>query len=302
MSKYNSVYNLAKILGCRVRYNEPLSIHTTFKIGGDCSLYIEVDKISQLSEIIKLCNQQSLNYYIIGKGSNLVVADKGVDKVIISLSGDMKRIEKIGEDTLYCGAGCSLAGLCKEAEKLNLSGLEFAWGIPGSVGGAAFMNAGAYGGEMKDVILSVHHVDKDGNVGKIRGEDLNFGYRHSIYKENGFVITGITLRLSFDNKIEIHNRMEEYMNRRKEKQPLNYPSAGSVFRRPEGNYAGTLIERCGLKGKTIGGAQVSPKHAGFIVNIGGATAENVKELVSLVQKTVKDETGYELKREIIYLD
>lgn len=204
--------------------------------------------------------------------------------------------------TFHCGAGLSLAGLCREVENNSLSGLEFAWGIPGSVGGAVYMNAGAYGGEMKDTVFSVTHIDKEGKIGTIKSDDLDFGYRHSVYKENGFTIIGATFKLKLDNRNEIRNRMDDYMSRRKDKQPLEFPSAGSVFRRPEGNYAGALIEKCGLKGKTIGGAQVSPKHAGFIVNIGGATATDVKELVKLIQDTVQSETGYYLKREIIYLD
>ena len=164
------------------------------------------------------------------------------------------------------------------------------------------MNAGAYGGEMKDVVYSVHHIDKDGNLGTIKSSDLNFSYRHSIYKENGYIIIGITVKLKLDNKNEIRNRMDDFMDRRKSKQPLEYPSAGSVFKRPEGNYAGTLIEQCGLKGKTIGGAQVSEKHAGFIINIGGATCNDVQQLIEHIQSTVKDKTGYILEREIIFLN
>lgn len=301
MSKFDSVYSLAKILGCSAKYDEPMSNHTTFKIGGKAALFLKVDKASQLSEIIKLCNLQNIEYYILGKGSNLLVNDNGVDKVVISLTGDFKRIERLDDTTLYCGAGCSLAGLCREAEENSLSGLEFAWGIPGSVGGAAFMNAGAYGGEMKDVIYSVSQIDKEGKLGQIKSNDLDFSYRHSIYKDNGFTIIGITVKLKLDSKNLIRNRMDDFMQRRKDKQPLEYPSAGSVFRRPEGNYAGTLIEQCGLKGKTIGGAQVSPKHAGFIVNIGGATSKDVQDLISFIQTTVKEKTGYILEREIIFL-
>lgn len=301
MSKFDSVYSLAKILGCSAKYDEPMSNHTTFKIGGKAALFLKVDKASQLSEIIKHCNLLNIEYYILGKGSNLLVNDNGVDKVVISLTGDFKRIERLDDTTLYCGAGCSLAGLCREAEENSLSGLEFAWGIPGSVGGAAFMNAGAYGGEMKDVIYSVSHIDKEGKLGQIQSNSLDFSYRHSVYKDNGFTIIGITVKLKLDSKNLIRNRMDDFMQRRKDKQPLEYPSAGSVFRRPEGNYAGTLIEQCGLKGKTIGGAQVSPKHAGFIVNIGGATSKDVQDLINFIQTTVKEKTGYVLEREIIFL-
>ena len=302
MKNIETVYSLAKILGCKAKYDESMANHTTFKIGGNAPLYIEVNKPSQLSQIVKLCKEENVEYFILGNGSNLLVSDKGVDYVVICLKGDFKNISLLDNNTLYCGAGASLASLCREAEKNGLSGLEFAWGIPGTVGGAVYMNAGAYGGEMKDVVYSVHHIDKDGNLGTIKSSDVNFSYRHSIYKENGYIIIGITVKLKLDNKNEIRNRMDDFMDRRKSKQPLEYPSAGSVFKRPEGNYAGTLIEQCGLKGKTIGGAQVSEKHAGFIINIGGATCNDVQQLIELIQSTVKDKTGYILEREIIFLN
>ena len=302
MKYIETVYSLAKILGCKAKYDESMANHTTFKIGGNAPLYIEVNKPSQLSQIVKLCKEENVEYFILGNGSNLLVSDKGVDYVVICLKGDFKNISLLDNNTLYCGAGASLASLCREAEKNGLSGLEFAWGIPGTVGGAAYMNAGAYGGEMKDVVYSVHHIDKDGNLGTIKSSDLNFSYRHSIYKENGYIIIGITVKLKLDNKNEIRNKMDDFMDRRKSKQPLEYPSAGSVFKRPEGNYAGTLIEQCGLKGKTIGGAQVSEKHAGFIINIGGATCNDVQQLIEHIQSTVKDKTGYILEREIIFLN
>ena len=302
MKNIETVYSLAKILGCKAKYDESMANHTTFKIGGNAPLYIEVNKPSQLSQIVKLCKEENVEYFILGNGSNLLVSDKGVDYVVICLKGDFKNISLLDNNTLYCGAGASLASLCREAEKNGLSGLEFAWGIPGTVGGAAYMNAGAYGGEMKDVVYSVHHIDKEGNLGTIKSSDVNFSYRHSIYKENGYIIIGITVKLKLDNKNEIRNRMDDFMDRRKSKQPLEYPSAGSVFKRPEGNYAGTLIEQCGLKGKTIGGAQVSEKHAGFIINIGGATCNDVQQLIELIQSTVKDKTGYILEREIIFLN
>lgn len=302
MKNIETVYSLAKILGCKAKYDESMANHTTFKIGGNAPLYIEVNKPSQLSQIVKLCKEENVEYFILGNGSNLLVSDKGVDYVVICLKGDFKNISLLDNNTLYCGAGASLASLCREAEKNGLSGLEFAWGIPGTVGGAAYMNAGAYGGEMKDVVYSVHHIDKDGNLGTIKSSDLHFSYRHSVYKENGYIIIGITVKLKLDNKNEIRNRMDDFMDRRKSKQPLEYPSAGSVFKRPEGNYAGTLIEQCGLKGKTIGGAQVSEKHAGFIINIGGATCNDVQQLIEHIQSTVKDKTGYILEREIIFLN
>ncbi len=302
MNNYQAVFDLALKLGCKPVFDAPMSTKTTFKIGGNAKLYIEVYKVPQLSVLIKFINENELSYIVLGKGSNVVVSDDGLDRVVLHLDGDFKKFERLDENTVYCGAGLSLMGLCREAENCSLSGLEFAWGIPGSVGGAVFMNAGAYGGEIKDVVYSVRHIDRDGRVGTIKSSGLNFGYRHSVYKENGFTVIGATFRLKLDNKTEIRNRMEDYMGRRKDKQPIEFPSAGSVFRRPEGNYAGALIEKCGLKGASVGGAQVSPKHAGFIVNTGNATASDVKALIKKIQTTVKKETGYDLQREIIYLD
>lgn len=302
MIKFENVYTLACELDIDAKSNVPMSTLTTFKIGGDAALVLTVKTRNQLSSLIKYLNGNSIDYIVLGKGSNVLVNDNGLDKVIIKLSGDFCEISMLDDNTLYCGAGLSLAGLCKEAENKCLSGLEFAWGIPGSVGGAAFMNAGAYGGEMKDVLYCVTHIDNEGKLGVIKSNDLKLGYRHSVYKENGYTIIGVTLKLKIDTQNNIRARMDDYMQRRKDKQPLEFPSAGSVFRRPEGNYAGALIEKCGLKGKSVGGAQVSPKHSGFIVNTGSATAEDVKKLIKLIQDTVKKETGYDLQREIIFLD
>lgn len=302
MEKIKTICEICEELEIKTKSDVPMKNLTTFKIGGNARLVCEAQNSLQLSRLIKACNENEVEYIVIGKGSNVVVSDEGLDKVVILLSGELARVTRLDKTTIHCGAGLSLAGLCREAEKMSLSGLEFAWGIPGSVGGAVFMNAGAYGGEIKDVVFSVTHLDKNGKIGTIKFDDLKFGYRQSVYRENGFTIIGATFRLKLDSQNEIRSRMDDFMGRRKDKQPIEYPSAGSVFRRPEGAFAGTLIEQCGLKGKTVGGAQVSTKHAGFIINIGGATARDVRELVSLVQETVKAETGYELRREIIYLD
>lgn len=302
MDKYEKLYNYCKEHAIKAKFDVPLSSLTTFKIGGNARMYAEAENSSQVSNLVKACLENEIKYIVIGKGSNIIANDNGLDMLVIKLSGDLAKVTRLDNNTFHCGAGMSLAGLCREVENNSLSGLEFAWGIPGSVGGAVYMNAGAYGGEMKDTVYSVTHIDKEGKIGTIKSKDLDFGYRHSVYKENGYTIIGATFKLKLDNRTEIRNRMDDYMSRRKDKQPLEYPSAGSVFRRPEGNYAGALIEKCGLKGKTIGGAQVSMKHAGFIINIGGATAEDVKNLIKLIQTTVKNETGYDLQREVIFLD
>lgn len=297
----STLYSFAKTLGCDVRADEPMNRHTTFKIGGKAKIYIKVGDVSNLSTLLKECCKEKIDYMIIGKGSNLLVSDEGIDKAVFSLDGEFKQMALLDDTTVYCGAGASLASLCKFALNNGLSGLEFAWGIPGSVGGAVFMNAGAYGGEMKDVVCAVSHISSDGRIGRTDKEDLQFGYRTSVYRKSNCIITGVTIKLKKAAKSEIQALMDDFLNRRVTKQPLEYPSAGSVFKRPEGAFAGALIEQCGLKGKTVGGAQVSEKHAGFIINKSNAKADDVKALVKEIQNTVKAETGYDLECELIIL-
>ena len=301
MDKSEIIFNLAEILGCDARKDEPMNKHTTFKIGGNADAYIKVNSLSKLSAIIKECRESEVDYMILGNGSNLLVSDEGIRGTVIRLDGDFRQITLIDDTTIYCGAGASLAYLCKFALKCGLTGLEFAWGIPGTVGGAVFMNAGAYGGEMKQAVHSVSHISPSGEIGRIEKDDLNFGYRTSAYRTNNMIITGVTLKLEKGNPDEIRSKMDDYLERRSTKQPLEYPSAGSVFKRPEGAFAGALIEQCGLKGKMCGGAQVSEKHAGFIINKSNATAKDVRDLVSEIQKTVSEKTGYDLECELIML-
>lgn len=301
MNKSETILNLAEILGCEARKNEPMSKHTSFKIGGNADVYIKVNNLSKLSTILKECQATDVDYMILGNGSNLLVSDDGIRGVVIRLDGDFRKITLLDDTTIFCGAGATLAYLCKFALNCGLSGLEFAWGIPGTVGGAVFMNAGAYDGEMKDVVHSVSHISPNGEIGRTEKDDLNFGYRTSVYRSNNMIITGVTLKLKKGNPDEIREKMDDYMLRRSTKQPLEYPSAGSVFKRPEGNFAGALIEQCGLKGKTCGGAQVSEKHAGFIINKSNATAKDVRDLIGEIQKTVSDKTGYNLECELIIL-
>lgn len=301
MNKSEIIFNLAEILGCEARQNEPMSKHTSFKIGGNADAYIKVNNLSKLSTILKECQDSNVDYMILGNGSNLLVSDDGIRGAVIRLDGDFRKITLVDDTTIFCGAGATLAYLCKFALNCGLSGLEFAWGIPGTVGGAVFMNAGAYDGEMKDVVHSVSNISPSGEIGRIEKDDLNFGYRTSVYRNNNMIITGVTLKLKKSNPDEIRAKMDDYMSRRSTKQPLEYPSAGSVFKRPEGNFAGALIEQCGLKGKLCGGAQVSEKHAGFIINKSNATAKDVRDLISQIQKTVSDKTGYNLECELIIL-
>ncbi len=298
----SSFCHLAEECGCTVLFDEPMSKHTTFKIGGPAEIFVEAKSLQALQCIIRCAVESKIKYMILGNGSNILVSDSGIDGVVITLGGEFKAISLISDDTILCGAGVTLAKLSSFALENSLEGLEFAWGIPGTVGGAVFMNAGAYGGEIKDVLNTCRHISETGEVITLTRDDFNFGYRNSIYKENDWTILDCVFKLKKGDKDSIKEKMTDYMNRRTSKQPLEYPSGGSVFKRPEGNFAGTLIEQCGLKGVSIGGACVSEKHAGFIVNKGGATCKDVCDLIALVQKTVKEKTGYQLERELIIVE
>ena len=280
--------------------DSPMKEHTSFKIGGPADYYITVNNIEELKGVIALCKTARVPYMLLGNGSNLLVSDEGLRMAVIRLSGEFREMSAQGT-TVVCGAGATLAKLCTFAQSEGLSGLEFAFGIPGTVGGAIYMNAGAYGGEMKDVVCTVTHLTPSGEIETVPAETLDFSYRFSNYKKNDCVILSAQFSLKEGNKEEIKALMDDIMNRRVTKQPLDYPSAGSVFKRPEGAFAGALIEQCGLKGATVGGAQVSMKHSGFIINIGNATCQDVMDLVKKVQTTVMEETGFFLEREIIHL-
>lgn len=279
--------------------DEPMKNHTTFKTGGNASVFICPESENQLSEVLKIISDLGMKPFILGNGSNLLVSDDGInDRPVIYIDKGFSDIYLIDENTVQVGAGVSLAALCRFALENSLKGLEFAFGIPGSCGGAAFMNAGAYGGEMKDVIIRCNHIDFKGNKGFIEADKLDFGYRHSAYSDIDCVITSIVIKLEKGDKCEIQEQMKDILQRRKDKQPLEYPSAGSVFKRPEGYFAGALIEQAGLKGKRIGGAMVSEKHAGFIINYDNATTKDVLDLVKFCQDTVMEKFGVMLEREI----
>lgn len=301
MANIEKIIKTAEESGCEVRLNEPMKIHTSFKIGGNASLFIRVNSLSGLKQIVKVCKEEDYPTFVLGKGSNILVSDEGMNCAVIKLGGDFNAITLVDDDTVYCGAAVSLAKLCTFAADNSLSGLEFAWGIPGSAGGAAYMNAGAYGGEMKDVLLCCNHLSPNGETGTFSKKELDLSYRHSVYSDKDYIITGLTVKLIKDSETEIRKRMDDFMFRRKSKQPLEYPSAGSVFKRPEGYFAGTLIEQSGLKGCTIGGAQVSEKHAGFIINKGDASAGDVKDLIAHVQKTVFEKYSVNLECEVRFV-
>ena len=298
-NEYLQYKPLVESFGCEVRTDEPMKNHTSFKIGGCADFFVTVNDEKQLSSVIRLCNGNNIPLFVLGNGSNLLVSDKGIRGVVLRLSGEFCDIGFNSDGSVHCGAGAQLSRLCAFALEHSLTGLEFAWGIPGSCGGAAFMDAGAYGGEMRDVIISCEHVVlSTGETGRFEGDELDFAYRHSVYSAGGYVITALNLVLEKGDKEAIKAKMDDLMSRRKDKQPLEYPSAGSVFKRPVGYFAGGLIEQCGLKGAQVGGAMVSPKHAGFIVNVGGATCEDVLGLIVSIQKTVREETGVELECEV----
>ena len=302
MDRYENIQQIAQNAGCAVKRQENLSRYTSFHIGGPADLWIETPSVRALSQLLSLCWGENLPWMVLGKGSNLLVPDEGVHGVVLHLCGDFETIHVEEPGLIRCGAAVSLMKLCKFAQEQGLSGLEFAWGIPGSVGGAAYMNAGAYQGEMKDVLVSCRHLTPQGKQGELKGEQLCLSYRRSAYTDTKDVINNVSVKLQKDDPDSIRERMDDYMNRRKSKQPLEYPSAGSVFKRPAGYFAGGLIEQCGLKGKRVGGAMVSEKHAGFIINYENASCEDVKGLIALIQETVLRETGVPLERELKILD
>lgn len=282
--------------------NEPMKNHTSFKTGGDAAIFVSPENEEELKKIIEISAALFLKPFIFGNGSNLLINDDGIkDKPVIHIGKGFDYIKDIDETTIEVGAGTTLATLCKYALSKELTGLEFAYGIPGSCGGAAVMNAGAYGGEMKDVLLSCNHIDSKGNNGSFSKEELDLSYRHSVYSDSNYVITSLVLKLQKGKKEEIEDKMRDLIGRRKDKQPLEYPSAGSVFKRPEGYFAGALIEQSGLKGKRIGGAMVSEKHAGFIINYDNATTADVLKLIKYCQDTVKEKFGVDLETEIKYI-
>ncbi len=285
-----------KILG-EVKTNVPLAPFTSFKIGGNADLYICPNNLMELLNTISVLRENNISYFLLGAGSNLLISDKGIRGAVIKL-GDGFDYAHAKDDYILAGAGVSLAKLASEAKNAELTGLEFASGIPGSLGGALFMNAGAYGGEMKDVVAEVSFIDADGAVKTLSGSECGFGYRSSLFSKGDKIIISAKISLTKGNKDEIAQTMKELNAKRKEKQPLEYPSAGSTFRRPEGHFAGALIEQAGLKGASIGGAQVSEKHTGFVVNTGAATAEDVRKLILHVQQVVLEKSGVKLEPEV----
>ncbi len=297
----NTFIETIKQQNTKVYLNEPMTKHTSFRIGGAADCYCEVKDVASLRKILSLCKENGVPYFILGLGSNLLVSDHGIEGIVIKLGGEFTELTLTEDNIVRCGAGATLARLCVFARNMSLGGLEFAWGIPGSVGGAVYMNAGAYDGEIKDTVISVDYMDGEGNIRRFQKDELDFSYRHSAFTDKDLIILNASFQLRPKPQEQITERMDELMERRKTKQPINHPSAGSVFKRPEGHYAAALIEECGLKGFAIGGAEVSPKHSGFIVNDRGASAEDVLKLISHIKQVVREEKNIDLCCEVKFI-
>lgn len=280
--------------------NEPMKKHTTFFAGGEAKLYICIKEISQLQQLMYYLTRNKIPYFIIGNGSNLLVSDNGFNGVIIEIGNAFSGVS-VENNRIRAKAGTLLSKVSNYAMKESLSGIEFASGIPGTIGGAVVMNAGAYDGEMKQVVKEVTLLCPDGKIITLSNDEMQFGYRFSVIKENPYVVLEVVLELDKKEQKEIKKKMEDFSNRRREKQPLEYPSAGSTFKRPKGYYAGKLIMDSDLRGFKIGGAQVSEKHCGFIINKDNAAAKDIYLLVKEVQRRVKETSGVMLEPEIIFL-
>ena len=289
---------LRKLVGeDHVWINEPMKNHTTFRAGGCADYLVEPESVEAVREIVRLCCQENMPYYVVGNGSNLLVSDKGVRGVVIQLLRNFNQIEVSGEE-IHVQAGAVNASVARQALDAGLTGFEFAAGIPGTTGGAVVMNAGAYGGEMKDILKEVTVLEEDGRVHTLAAEELELGYRTSIIARKGYIVLDICLKLEKGDPEVIRAKMDELREKRVTKQPLEYPSAGSTFKRPEGYFAGKLIMDAGLRGFTVGGAQISEKHCGFVINRGNATAEDVVNLMEETKKIVMEKFGVVLEPEV----
>ena len=300
-SDQNLLEHLRRAAGSgEVVTEEPMSRHTTFRIGGPADYFVTPHTKEEIRQVIRLCKEEEIPFAVLGNGSNLLVGDKGFRGVIIQLFKNFSNII-IEEENIYAQSGALLVRLANQAAKQGLTGLEFASGIPGTLGGAVVMNAGAYGGEMKDVVVAASVMDRRGEIRVLSPEELQLSYRHSVLQEDGRIVLDITLEVVPANGAEVLAKMEELSQRRISKQPLEMPSAGSVFKRPEGCFVGPLIEKAGLKGFRIGGAQISVKHAGFIVNAGNATAADVLALISYIRNKIWTDYQVQLKPEVLII-
>ncbi len=279
---------------------EPMQKHTTFRIGGPADCFVQIENKEQLIRLQRYLKQLGMPFFILGNGSNLLVSDKGYQGIVLQIGQKMSKIEVNG-NVITAQAGAAMSQVARAALEHGLAGLEFASGIPGTIGGGVVMNAGAYDGELSGVVTQVNVVNSEGECMELENDSMEFGYRTSSIRNNSFTVTEVILKLEEGDREQIRAKMEELAARRREKQPLEYPSAGSTFKRPRGNFAGKLIMDAGLRGFQIGGAKVSEKHCGFIVNTGNATAEDVRDVISEVRKQVKERFHVDLEPEILFL-
>lgn len=284
----------------RILFHQPMKEYTTFRVGGEAECLVLIQQEEELAKLIPYLNQIEQDYFILGNGSNLLVGDKGYRGIILKFDGPMEQIAVEGTH-ITAKAGALLSKVAVAAKDNSLTGLEFAAGIPGSIGGGVVMNAGAYDGEMKQVVESVTVMDGDGQITVLDNDTMEFGYRTSIIKSRPYIVLEVALQLEEGNREKIGARMEELTNLRRSKQPLEYPSAGSTFKRPDGYYAGKLIMDAGLRGYRIGGAQVADKHCGFVINAGGATAADIREVIEEVQERVRERFHVFLEPEVVFL-
>ena len=287
----------AEALGFKCTLSEPMREHTSFLIGGPADIFIEVSDVSKMPQLLEILKETKVPYTVVGRGTNLLVSDEGISGAVVFMADETLKFD---DQTVTASAGVKLIKMCVEAKVRSLSGLEFACGIPGTVGGAVYMNAGAYGGEIKDVIVSCTSLTEDGQIITRTADELCLGYRASVFKENKEIILSATFKLRDGDKETIRATMEDLLQKRKSKQPVEFPSAGSTFKRPEGYFAAALIEQCGLKGYSVGGAEVSVKHSGFVINKGNATATDVLQLIDDIKKVVLEQTGVCLEPEVIF--
>lgn len=279
---------------------ESMASHTTFRIGGLADCFVQLENTEQLIKVQKYLSQVGVPFFVLGNGSNLLVSDAGFRGVILQIGPKMNRVTVEG-NVIVAQAGASMAQIARTAMEHELTGMEFASGIPGTIGGGVVMNAGAYGGELSQIVTQVNVVNSEGGIMELDNETMEFGYRTSTIRNNPFTVTEVILRLEKGDRQQIRERMEELAAKRREKQPLEYPSAGSTFKRPAGHYAGQLIMEAGLRGLQCGGAKVSDKHCGFVINTGNATAEDVRKLIREVQARVKDQFNVDLETEVLFL-
>ncbi len=285
----------------QIKINEHMKNHTSFRIGGPADIMVLPTNSNQVCRIVKACRHNNIPFFVMGNGTNLLVKDEGIKGVVIKLAQNFNGA-KVKDNIMRCKTGLSLSMAAETALENSLSGLEFSNGIPGTVGGAVVMNAGAYDGEMANVVKKVLVVDMDANLFEMQRDELEYGYRESIFQKGNKILLEVEMELSYGNYENIKEKMDNFLAKRRAKQPLNLPSAGSAFKRPPNNYAGALIERAGLKGHKIGGAMISDKHAGFIVNVDNATFEDVKKLINYIKTQVKTKFNVELESEIKIVD